>query len=113
MPINKRFNLERLFSSIKSYVEKSGRKVTFEYILIRDLNDTLEDVLGLVKLTKGLAHNINIIPMNPVSQLPYQAPSEDRIQCFVRELLKCGVRLTLRKQRGADIDAAFRPFAIK
>jgi len=113
MPINTRYNLESLFRSIRKYVEKSSRKVTFEYILIQGFNDGEDDAKKLADLVRSLAHTVNLIPYNPVEELSFHPPSPERIRQFAQVLRDQKVFSTIRTQRGADIDAACGQLAIR
>ena len=107
IPINDKYPIEELISILKKYQSKSGRKITFEYILIDHLNDSKEDGDKLKKLVEGFEYVINIIPYNPVEGLPHSRPSRNRIFNFYNYLkddLKLNV--TLRVEKGTDIDGA-------
>ncbi|MFH0855681.1 MAG: 23S rRNA (adenine(2503)-C(2))-methyltransferase RlmN [Candidatus Omnitrophota bacterium] len=107
MPINKEYPLKELISSCKEYSAKTNRQVTFEYILIKGLNAYLKDAQDLAKLLSGwkLA-KVNIIPSNPISELKIEAPGRKEALLFKDCLEKQGVNVTLRKERGEDINAA-------
>ena len=106
MPINKKHPLEELLGRVKYFTEKTKRRITFEYVLIDEVNDAEKDALALSKLIRGIPCKINLIPYNPVPDLPYQKPSEEKILAF-REYLypRCPV-VTLRQSKGEDILAA-------
>lgn len=106
MPINKKFPLRDLVEVGKLYGEKTGRRVTYEYILIENLNDSPEIAGILAKLLKNQLASVNLIPINPVNERGFKRPSKDRIESFARILNSRGVTATIRKEMGADINAA-------
>lgn len=107
IPINEKYPITDLMEVLKKYQKKSGRKITFEYILIDHLNDSKEDGDKLKDLVEGFEYVINIIPYNPVEGLPHARPSRNRIFSFFNHL-KDDLRLnvTLRGEKGTDIDGA-------
>ena len=107
MPINKKYPLKELIQACKDYSAKTNRQITFEYILIKGLNLGLADAQGLVKLLQGwkLA-KINLIPSNSISELKVEPPDKKDILLFKDYLFKQGINVTLRKERGEDINAA-------
>ena len=106
MPINKAFALEDLMDSLKYYSSLSNRKITFEYILLEDVNDSEKDAKELAKLCKGLNAYINLIPYNAVDEHGYQGSSPKTVLKFYDTLMKNGVKATVRNRVGDDIDAA-------
>jgi 23S rRNA (adenine2503-C2)-methyltransferase len=106
MPINKLYPLESLMSSAKEYYEKTNRLITFEYILLRNVNDTQEDADNLVKLLSGLKCKVNLIPFSPVKELPYQTPDKQNVIDFQNVLDEAGITTTIRTSKGSDISAA-------
>lgn len=104
MPINKRFPLAELFSACRSYQEKTGRRISFEYALIRDFNDDLKAARELTNLLSGLLGHVNLIPVNPVGG--EEPPEARKIAEFARVLENSSIPVTVRKERGADIEAA-------
>ena len=106
MPINKTYPIEVLMEAIDKYIEMTNRRVTFEYILIKDLNDTKECAEALAKLVKGKNIYINLIPYNEVIEKPYKRSNEATMRQFFDILYKRGVNVQLRKEQGFDIDAA-------
>jgi 23S rRNA (adenine2503-C2)-methyltransferase len=108
MPINQKYPLAELMPALRAYAEKTGRRVTIEYILLAGVNDSHAHAVRLAKLLAPLRCNINLIPYNPIGeQYGYQRPSNTTIVQF-RETLKAHSRhtVTVRLERGADIDAA-------
>ena len=106
MPIENKYNINDVISALKDYVEKTGRRVTVEYILIHGLNDTTKSAKELAILLRGLKSNINLIPYNSVVENDYKKPSNDDIMKFKYLLEHSGKKVTVRLERGADIDAA-------
>ena len=106
MPINKAYDLERLFNAIKKVPLKAHRRITYEYILIADLNDRPEDIEGLSKLLEKSESKINIIPYNDFPDSKFKRPSNSKIIWFQEELLKRGFVCTTRTTKGQDILAA-------
>lgn len=106
MPINKKYPLVELMDVCREYTKEKGRIITFEYILIKNLNSSLKDAQNLVKLLKGLNCKVNLIPFNQVSDLSFAPPSYRELREFQELLEKGGINSTIRAQRGSDIDAA-------
>lgn len=106
MPINKVYDLERLFKAIKMIPLKAHRHITYEYILMNELNDRLEDIEGLARLLSRKDSKINIIPYNEFPGSAFKAPSEEKIKWFQKELMNRGLTTTIRMSKGRDILAA-------
>ena len=106
MPINKKHPLKELLAAVKTFQKKTKRGVTFEYVLIRDVNDSEKDALALSKLVQGIRCKINLIPYNHVPDLPYQRPSEEKVKAFRDYLYPRAPAVTLRRSKGEDILAA-------
>lgn len=106
MPVNRTFPLEALMAAVRHHVEKSGRRVTFEYILIEELNDTLNHAAKLVKLVAQLPCKINLIPYNPIGPGKFKRPAPERIERFVEYLRPRVPAVTVRYSQGVDIGAA-------
>lgn len=106
MPINKAYDLERLFAAIKKVPLKAYRRITYEYILIADLNDRPEDIQGLVDLLDKQKSKINLIPYNDFPDSKFKRPSNSKIIWFQEELLQRGYVCTTRTTKGQDILAA-------
>jgi len=106
MPINKKYPLQELISAVNVYTEKTGRRVTYEYILIAGMTDRPEDAEKLIERFAGTLSHVNLIPMNPVDGLPYKRPSGERITAFRKQLEEGGVQVTVRREMGKNIDAA-------
>jgi len=106
VPINKKYPLEDLLAAVKYFINKTNRKVTFEYILAKDINDGIVHAKELSVLLKGLLCNVNIIPVNPVSGTAINRPSAKVMANFVQVLQSKGIETVVRSEKGADIDAA-------
>ncbi|HEX7401455.1 MAG TPA: 23S rRNA (adenine(2503)-C(2))-methyltransferase RlmN [candidate division Zixibacteria bacterium] len=106
MPINKKHPLDKLMKAAKTFNKKTNRRVTFEYVLMKDINDSEKDALALSKLIAGVRCKINLIPYNSVPDLPYERPSEEKILAFRDYLYPRCPAVTLRRSKGEDILAA-------
>jgi len=106
MPVNRTFPLEQLLGAVRHHVDRTGRRVTFEYILIEELNDTIGDAAKLVKLVAQLPCKINLIPYNPIGPGKFKRPSAERIQRFAEHLRPRVPAVTVRYSQGVDIGAA-------
>ena len=106
MPVADRYNLEEVLEACDYYFEKTGRRVTFEYSLIAGVNDSDEDVRELVSILKPRRFHLNLIPVNPVRERRFQNPGSKKAQEFENKLEKNGINVTIRRERGADIDGA-------
>jgi 23S rRNA (adenine2503-C2)-methyltransferase len=106
MPVNRKYNVATLMDACAYYCEKKGQRITFEYILIDQVNDQLDQAMELAKLAKRLEAKVNLIPYNTVQGLSWNRPSLTRQQAFFRALRKGGVDATIRREKGHDIDAA-------
>ena len=106
MPIAKAYPLDLLMDTIKEYLANDGRRVTFEYIMLKDVNDTKENALELAKLIKGMNAYVNLIPYNETSHIEYKKSSKDTIMAFYDVLKKNGINVTIRKEFGGTVSAA-------
>ena len=106
MKVNKAYPLEVLMEAVKEYEAIAHRRVTYEYLLIQDVNDNKENAEELIKLIKGTMGYVNLIPYNETNKNDYKRPSGNRIHAFLDWLIKGGVNATIRKEFGSDIDAA-------
>ncbi|MCM1262768.1 MAG: 23S rRNA (adenine(2503)-C(2))-methyltransferase RlmN [Butyrivibrio sp.] len=106
MPIANKYSVEELMESCTYYFEMTGRRITFEYSLIRGVNDTAEDIEALIKLIKGQNCHINLIPVNPVKERSYAGSDKAAAQAFKNNLEKNGINVTIRRELGRDIDGA-------
>ncbi|MBN1757069.1 MAG: 23S rRNA (adenine(2503)-C(2))-methyltransferase RlmN [Chitinispirillaceae bacterium] len=106
MPVNDRYPIASLVEIAKRYFEKTGRRVTFEYVLIAGITDTDKAVAALEQLLNGFPCKVNLIPINPYGDPLLQPPSERRLEWFADELHHRGIAATIRKSRGQDISGA-------
>ena len=106
MKIEDKYSMPELKKALKTYIEKTGRRITIEYLLIKDLNDTLGSVKELVSYLHDLKCNVNLIPYKKKKKNDYQKPSNNSIMRFKSLLEQSGKKVTVRLERGADIDAA-------
>ncbi|HPZ09819.1 MAG TPA: 23S rRNA (adenine(2503)-C(2))-methyltransferase RlmN [Candidatus Eremiobacteraeota bacterium] len=106
MPLNDRYPIEELLDACRYYQKITGDRITFEYILIKGLNDDLSGARKLTRMLKGLKCIVNLIPLNPVKHFPYEPSNILTCQCFVMEIEKYGINATLRTERGRSINAA-------
>jgi len=113
MPINRKYPLRELTAACEDYQQKKGRMITFEYILIAGVNDGLEQIRPLATLARKLNAKVNLIPYNKVEGLPWERPSEDVQEEFLKALERQHVTATLRREKGHDIDAACGQLRLK
>ncbi|WP_366749450.1 23S rRNA (adenine(2503)-C(2))-methyltransferase RlmN [Tepidanaerobacter sp. EBM-38] len=106
MPINKRYPILQLLDACKYYIMKTKRRITFEYILISDINDTEQYAYELSNLLKGLLCHVNLIPLNPVKGKKFKKSDNFRVRKFEQILLNNGISATVRREMGSDINAA-------
>jgi 23S rRNA (adenine2503-C2)-methyltransferase len=106
MPINRKWNIAKLLAALKAYPLEQRRRITFEYVLLADVNDSLRDAAQLAKLLRGVKCKVNLIPWNPHPEAPYQRPAPAVIDAFQAECKRLGLPTYLRTPRGDDIDAA-------
>ncbi|HVU11166.1 MAG TPA: 23S rRNA (adenine(2503)-C(2))-methyltransferase RlmN [Phototrophicaceae bacterium] len=105
LPVNKRYPLSELLAACYEYVEKTGRRMSFEWTLIQGENDTPEQAHALGRLLKGLHCHVNLIPLNPTSDYHGGPSAQGRIDAFIAILSEYGIPATVRIRRGIDIDA--------
>lgn len=113
MPIARKENTRQMLDAVRHYQEKTNRRVTIEYILIEGYNNLEEDVLALKHELNNIKYNLNVIPLNPVASLPYDAPSQNCINDFSNRLKRHSIPFVLRTPKGKDIDAACGQLALK
>ena len=106
MPVNKRYSIDKLIEACKIYTETTKRRITFEYALIDGVNDTVECVQQLSGILKGMLCHVNLIPVNSVTNSGFKKSSKERIFKFKDMMEKRGIETTVRRELGADIDAA-------
>jgi 23S rRNA (adenine2503-C2)-methyltransferase len=106
VPVNKKIGITEILNAADDYFAKTGRRITYEYCLLANVNDHEDHALQLGRLFRKRNAHINLIPMNSVSTIALQAPGSPRTQRFLEILQDQGVNVTVRKRKGADIDAA-------
>lgn len=106
MPINRRYPLGELLRACRELPLPPRSRITFEYVLLKDLNDSLEDARRLVRLLKGIRCKVNLIPHNPYPGSPFQQPSDERVLAFQRVLAESGLTAPIRWSHGSEISAA-------
>lgn len=106
MPINKKYPIETVIEAIKYYMSKTNRRITIEYIMIKELNDQVSHALELAGLLKDLNVYVNLIPYNEVLEAPYKRSTKENMNLFLKTLKDNNINATLRKEQGHDIDAA-------
>ena len=106
MPVSRAYPMDKLMEAVKYYEATAGRRVTFEYIMLEGINDTLECAKELVDLVKGTLAYVNLIPYNPVDEHDFKRSNDKNVHKFFSYLMQHGVNTTVRKEFGNDIDAA-------
>ena len=107
MPINRKYPLAELMQACREYALKTKRRITFEYLLVKNVNDSINDAIKLAKLLKGILCHVNLIPLNPVKEnANFDRPNIERIKAFKNTLIKHSINATIRKEMGIGIDAA-------
>ncbi len=105
MPVNKKYPIDELLKACRYYIEKTGRRISFEYAVIHEVNDYPDDADALVKLLKGMNCHVNLIPVNQIKERDY-CSDKNSLYRFLGALEKGGLNATVRRTLGADIDAA-------
>lgn len=106
MPINSAFNLQKVLKAGDDYSKQTGRRVTYEYILLGGVNDTEEHARQLTKILSGQLANVNLIPVNPVDERNFKRPTNKSVKKFFHFLNTHGINATIRKEMGTEINAA-------
>lgn len=107
MPIDKTYDLAQLLAACHDYQQRTGKRISFEYALIKNVNDQPEHIRQLRQLLNGLDCHINLIPVNPVREnAHYIQPNQQHIRAFAARLSKAGLAVSIREEKGADIDGA-------
>ena len=105
MPVNNRFCISKLLQACRDYIDKTGRRISFEYSVIHGVNDSPEDAAGLIKLLKNMNCHVNLIPVNEIKERDFKADRKS-LEKFEEMLIKGGLNATTRRTLGADINAA-------
>ena len=106
MPVNRVYNIQELMKACKYYIEKTNRRISFEYALAKENNDNLDDAKELVQLLKGMLCHVNLIPINKIEGGKYSKSTNENIMKFRDYLNDHGIVATIRRELGSDIDAA-------
>lgn len=106
MPIAKKYTIKELLDACRYYIEKTNRRVTFEYALLKGINDNVDTANSLGELLRGMLCHVNLIPVNEIKENDFRKPSKEDIEIFRQILSSYGVEATVRQEKGADIDAA-------
>lgn len=106
MPVNRKYNVDTLLEACRSYFEKTGRRISFEYAMIRDVNDSKEIAELLAKKLDGIAAHVNLIPLNNIEESPLKPSTRKTVMEFQQILEKHGIPATVRRTLGSDIDAS-------
>jgi 23S rRNA (adenine2503-C2)-methyltransferase len=106
VPTNEKTGLTEILAAADYFFERTGRQVTYEYVLLQGINDSLEHAQELGNVLRGRRAHVNLIPFNDVAGLPYHAPAPDVVSAFVNALRRSGISVKVRKRKGSTIDAA-------
>lgn len=106
VPINRKYPLAALMDACRAFPLRRRGRITFEYVLLEEVNDTPEDARRLVRLLEGIPGKVNLLPLNEAEGIPYRRPSDARVNAFAKILADAGVTVSVRKSRGRDIRAA-------
>jgi 23S rRNA (adenine2503-C2)-methyltransferase len=106
MPIANKYSINEILEACKYYINKTNRRITFEYALVKDVNDSREDAKALGKLLKGMLCHVNLIPVNEIKENSYKRSSKKVIDDFSEILKNHGIEVTVRREMGSDINAA-------
>ncbi len=106
VPVNRKYGLKDLLDACRRFPMKRRHRMTFEYVLLKDVNDTPEDARRLVRLLNGIRAKVNLLPLNEAAGIPFERPSDERVNRFAKILADARVTVSVRKSRGRDIRAA-------
>jgi len=106
VPINRKYGLKELLEACRRFPVKRRERITFEYVMLKDVNDTDEDARRLVRLLNGIKAKVNLLPLNAAPGIPFERPSDARVNRFAKIVADRGVTVSVRKSRGRDIRAA-------
>jgi 23S rRNA (adenine2503-C2)-methyltransferase len=106
VPLNRKYPLEEVVEAATAYADATGRRITYEMVMIDRINDTPADARATAELLRGRLAHVNLIPMNPVAHTPWQPSSPERVEGFASVLRSVGLHATVRRNRGIDIGAA-------
>ncbi len=106
MPINRRYSVDTLLAACKRYFETTGRRISFEYAMIRGVNDTPQTADILIRKLRGIAAHVNLIPLNDVAESPLKPSEPETVRAFQKKLEDSGIPATVRRTLGSDINAS-------
>lgn len=106
VPINRKYSLEQLMEACRTFPLRRRGRITFEYVLLNEVNDTPEDARRLARLLEGIQGKVNLLPLNEAEGIPFTRPSDARVNTFAKILADHGITVSVRKSRGRDIRAA-------
>ncbi len=106
MPVNDAYPIEQLIAACRRYQQTKGRRISFEYSMVRGVNDSDQTAVTLAKLIRGMGAHVDLIPINPVDGSPYSASDDANVRRFQQKLIDLGVNATVRRRLGQDISAA-------
>ncbi len=106
MPIANAYDLSQVMDACREYFEKTHRRISFEYSLVKGENDSMEDAMELISLIKGMNCHVNLIPVNPIKERDYKQPERESIEAYKNKLEEYGINVTIRREMGRDIDGA-------
>jgi len=106
MPIANKYSIEQIIDACKKYVELTNKRITFEYALVREINDSSENAQKLSMILKGMLCHVNLIPINEIKENTYKTTTKEAINNFSKILLDAGIETTVRREMGSDINAA-------
>jgi 23S rRNA (adenine2503-C2)-methyltransferase len=106
VPVNRKYGLEDILEAARKFPARRRHRITFEYVLLREVNDTPEDARRLVRLLGNIRCKVNLIPLNEAAGIPFARPSDQRVNVFAKILADSGLTVSVRKSRGRDIRAA-------
>jgi 23S rRNA (adenine2503-C2)-methyltransferase len=106
VPINRKYGIEELLEACRRFPLKRRERITFEYVMLKDVNDTPDDARRLVRLLSGIKSKVNLLPLNEAAGIPFERPSEAAVNRFAKILADRGITVSVRKSRGRDIRAA-------
>jgi 23S rRNA (adenine2503-C2)-methyltransferase len=106
MPLNRRYSLKELLAACRRFPLKPRTRITFEYVLMEGVNDSLKDARELVKILRGIPSKVNLIPLNEAPAIPFKRPSEEKVRAFQEILMESGLTTIVRASKGSEISAA-------
>jgi 23S rRNA (adenine2503-C2)-methyltransferase len=106
VPINRKYGIEELLDACRRFPLKRRERITFEYVMLKDVNDRQEDARRLVRLLTGIKAKVNLLPLNEAAGIPFERPADAAVSRFAKFLAERGVTVSVRKSRGRDIRAA-------